>query len=56
MNVPFEFFVAVAKLDMPEAGIVVSETSDKAKVLVLGQKLGSTMHAVMFNYVVVPSS
>ena len=47
LNVPFEFFVAVAKLDMPGAGKEVPETSDKAKVLVLGQKLGTTMHAGM---------
>ena len=43
---PFKFFVAVAKLDMPGAG-KVPELSVKAKVLVLGQKLGATMQAGM---------
>ena len=53
---PFKFFVAVAKLDMPGAGKEVPETSDKAKVLVLGQKLGTTIQVGMSNYVVEPSA
>ena len=47
LNVPFEFFVAVAKLYMPGVGKKVPETSDKAKVLVPGQKLGTTIQAGM---------
>ena len=44
LNVPFEFFVAVAKLDMPESGKEVAETSDTAKVVVV-QKFGTTTQA-----------
>ena len=44
LNVPFEFFVAVAKLDMPGAG-KVPKASVKAKVLVLAQKFGTMTQA-----------
>ena len=45
LNVPFEFFFAVAKLDIPGAG-KVSQTSVKAKVVVV-QKLGAMTQAGM---------
>ena len=46
LNVPFEFVVAVAKLDIPASGKEVTETSDKAKVVVV-QKLGAMTQAGM---------
>ena len=50
MNVPFKFFVAVAKLDIPGAG-KVRKTSVKAKVIEV-QKLGKMTQAGMSSEVV----
>jgi hypothetical protein len=48
LKVPFAFFVVVANPDMPGAGILPIP-SDKAKVLMLVQKLGVTKQAEMSN-------
>ena len=45
LNDPFEFLVAVAKLDIPASGKEVPDKSVKAKALVLGQKFGTMTQA-----------
>ena len=45
LNDPFEFLVAVAKLDIPASGKEVPDKSVKAKVLVLAQILGTMKQA-----------